>query len=85
VARLQSLGREGESVLRQHRPEVLGGSIAWKADGDFIQTVYFTSEAAAREGETQQSPELQRFMESWQGLVENLRFLDLRQPWLASP
>ena len=85
VAQLRSMGREGEGVLRQHRPDVLGGTIAWKPDGDFTQTVYFTSEAAAREGERNPSPELQRFMESWQGLVEDLRFFDLREPWLASP
>jgi len=71
--------------MRQYRPDVLGGSVAWKPDGDFTQTVYFTSEAAAREGERNRPPELQRFMEGWQGLVDSLRFFDLREPWLASP
>ena len=85
VAQLRRMGREGEDVLRQHRTDIIGGSIGWKPDGDFTQTVYFTSEAAARQGERNPSPELQRFMESWQGLVENLRFLDLREPWLVSP
>ncbi|HEY1296586.1 MAG TPA: hypothetical protein VGJ60_26205, partial [Chloroflexota bacterium] len=84
VARLRSLGQEAEGILRQHRPEIIGGSIGWKPDGDFTQTVYFTSEAAARQGEANSSPELRQFMESWQKLVDNLRFLDLREPWLTS-
>jgi hypothetical protein len=84
VARLRSLGQEAERVLREHRPEIVGGSIGWKPDGDFTQTVYFTSEAAARQGEANPSPELRDFMESWQGLVEDLRFFDLREPWLMS-
>ena len=84
VAQLRSLGQAAEGQLRQHRPDVLGGSVAWKTDGDFTQTVYFTSDAAAREGVRKLSPEMERFMASWQGLVENVRFFDLREPWLAS-
>jgi hypothetical protein len=84
VAGLRSFGTEAESVLRRHRPDVLGGTIGWKSDGDFTQTVYFTSEAAAREGEAKQTQELQRFMERWQTMVEDVRFLDLREPWLQS-
>jgi hypothetical protein len=84
VAQLRSLGQEAEGILRQYRPEIIGGSIGWKPNGDFTQTVYFASETAARQGEANSSPELRQFMESWQGLVENLRFLDLREPWLMS-
>jgi hypothetical protein len=84
VARLRSLGQEAEGLLRQHRREIIGGTIGWKPDGDFTQTVYFTSEAAARQGEANASPELRHFMESWQGVVQNLRFFDLRQPFLTS-
>ena len=84
VAQLQSLGREVEGLLRQHRPEVLGGTVAWKPDGHFTQTVYFTSADAAREGESQRRPELQRFADAWNQLMEDVRYIDLREPWLAS-
>jgi hypothetical protein len=84
VSRLRALGNEAEGLLRQHRPEIIGGSIGWKPDGDFTQTVYFTSEVAARQGEANAAPELRRFMEGWQALVENVRFFDLREPLLAS-
>ena len=84
VAEMRRLGSQAEGLLRQHRPEVIGGSIAWKSDGDFTQTVYFTSEAAAREGERNRAPELQRLMEGLQQLVENARYLDVREPWLSS-
>jgi hypothetical protein len=84
VAQLQDLGRQAEGLLQQHRPEIIGGSVAWKPDGDFTQTVYFTSEAEARAGEAKSTPQLQHFFERWQGLIEQVRYLDLREPWLAS-
>ncbi len=42
--------------LRDMRPEIIGGTVAIAADGDFTQTIYFTSEAAARQGEQQEMP-----------------------------
>lgn len=43
--------REMEPQLEGSRPDVLGGVVAWHGDGSFTQAIYFTSEAAAREGE----------------------------------
>lgn len=56
VQRVLDLGKQVSAAVRQHRPEVIGGSFAWKDDGDFTQTVYFTSEQAARQGERQPPP-----------------------------
>ena len=36
--------------LRAMRPEIIGGTVAVADDGQFTQTIYFTSQAAAREG-----------------------------------
>ena len=48
-------------ALHEARPEILGGTIAIEADGTFTQTVAFTTEAAAREGEAKEMPaEMQR-------------------------
>ena len=50
--RLRTVGQEAESQLREMRPDVLGGVIAWHPDGQgFTQAVYFESEAKARENE----------------------------------
>ena len=47
--------------------------------------VYFTSEAAAREGERKQPPELQAQMDELAALsVREPEFFDLNQPWLHS-
>ena len=43
--------------LSEMRPEIIGGTVAIADDGDFTQTIYFTSEAAAREGEKKEMPE----------------------------
>ena len=43
--------------LREMRPEIIGGTVAVADDGHFTQTIYFTSEAAARQGEKQEMPE----------------------------
>ena len=44
-------------ALHEARPEILGGTIAIEPDGTFTQTVAFTTEAAAREGEAKEMPE----------------------------
>ena len=38
------------------RPDILGGIAAIGDDGDFVQAIYFTSEADAREGEQKPMP-----------------------------
>ncbi|UUZ61151.1 hypothetical protein [Nocardioides sp. B-3] len=37
--------------LHEMRPEILGGTLAIEPDGTFTETVCFTSEEAARQGE----------------------------------
>jgi hypothetical protein len=70
--------------LSQMRPEIIGGTTAIADDGDFTQTIYFTSEAAAREGEQKPMPadveaELQKAM----GDMSGTAFYDLRNPWFS--
>ena len=72
--------------LSTMRPEIIGGSIAWDEDGHFTETVYFTSEDAARQGEQRmaEDADASRQMEEWMSQVDDVRYLDLRDPWLAS-
>lgn len=76
-----------DSRMAELRPEIIGGLLAWDDTGHFTQAVYFTSEAAAREGEraVAAEPELSAQMNEWVADVEGLTFLDLRTPRLASP
>lgn len=72
--------------MKELRPEILGSLLIWQ-DGDrWTQAIYFTTEAAAREGERKEPPA------AWQAAMQELRelggqpdFLDLRRPVLHSP
>ena len=66
------------------RPDVIGGVHVWDGD-NFVEAVYFTSEAEARKGESQGNEEFQEQMQEWQDLVDDVRFTDLRDPILSSP
>ena len=85
VPRLQQLDRDTEGAMREQRPDVIGGIMAWDPSGDFTQVVYFTSEQEARAGEQRRTPELERFLAEFQALTREVRFVDLRQPMLVSP
>lgn len=68
--------------LQEMRPEIIGGTFAVSADGDYTQTVYFTDEASARQGEQQEPPaEVRDAIES---LIAGASFYDLRNPYFAS-
>jgi hypothetical protein len=68
-----------EAELRQVRPDLIGGTIAWHGDGGFTQVAYFTTEEAARkaERETANAPVTQTFTSMIEG---DLTFYDLRAP-----
>jgi hypothetical protein len=78
---------DDEAVLASLRPEIVGGISGWNDRGHFTQAVYFTSEEAARRGEETMAEDegLARQVERWLARVENIRYLDLKHPWLASP
>ncbi|MDX1449303.1 MAG: hypothetical protein R3246_09600 [Acidimicrobiia bacterium] len=73
--------------MAEVRPDVLGGLMAFDDSGHFTQTVYFTSEEAAREGEQAMASETEMAeeMNEWMAAVEGLTFFDLRSPRMTSP
>lgn len=71
--------QEQSSDISEQRPDVIGGVVAWPDDQHFVQAVYFTSEAEAREGESKTSGE----GEDWSAMVRDLSFLDLKEPILS--
>jgi hypothetical protein len=68
--------------LEEMRPEIIGGTFAVAADGTFFQTVYFTDEASARQGEGLEPPAAVR--EVLETVMAGASFHDLRQPWFES-
>ncbi|MFN2594312.1 MAG: hypothetical protein ABR579_05425 [Actinomycetota bacterium] len=85
IDKARELDRSTRDQLRQIRPDVLGGIVAYNPNGRFTNAIYFTSEAEARakEKETSDSPEFQKFMSEWAAISDGeTEFLDLPEPWL---
>jgi hypothetical protein len=67
------------------RPDIIGGVAAFDDDGTFVQAMYFTSEAEAREGEQKSLPaEMQEMMEQSQANTTEINFIDLTSPVFAT-
>jgi hypothetical protein len=86
IDRLGELGRAQEQVLAEQAPHILGMTVSEHADrpGDFTQAVYFTSEEDARRVERERPAESDPGMRELFGLMTDLRYFDLRDPWLDS-
>jgi hypothetical protein len=88
VARLRELTARLDSEYQDLRPDLLGYVTALHddQDGAFTQVLYFTSEEQARAGERAEMPaEAAESMREATELIEDLRYHDLREPWLHSP
>lgn len=84
-ARLRQTMADFQKRPGGQRPDVIGGTVAWHGDGGFTQTMYFTSEKEAREGESKpKTPEMEAISAEWQRSIEGIRFLDLTEPRLVS-
>ena len=69
------------------RPDVIGSVAVGHEQGAYTMVMYFTSEAEARKGESQElPPELQAQMEEMNKLnIGEPEFFDLKRPVLSSP
>lgn len=83
--RMRRMFEESLPALRQARPDVIGGTVALHGDGGFTQTVYFTTEDAARQGERESPPDAAPEMdEEMASIMRDATFYDLPRPWLHS-
>lgn len=76
-----------ETILHQQRPDIIGATLAIEEDGTFTETVAFTDEASAREGESKAMPtqgEVAEEMRTWDRLIHDVSYMDLHHPWFAS-
>ncbi len=84
--RMKAMLTEDTDELHRVRPEILGGTLAIEEDGTFTQTVAFTDEAAAREGEGKEMPEMpDDARQEFEAVMGSATFYDLHRPWFASP
>jgi hypothetical protein len=82
VERAKSMMARGATSLHEMRPEIIGATMAVEEDGTFTETVFFTDEASAREGERWEPPSEVR--EELETLMAGATFYDLHRPWFAS-
>jgi hypothetical protein len=83
VERARELGRDIGELLATERPDLLGDVMIIHPDGSFTDLAYFTSEAAAREGESKEpSAGMQAALEQMGQVWEVTEYLDLRDPSL---
>ena len=70
--------------LAELRPDLIGGIRIWTGPDACTEAIYFTSEAEARAGESQEQPEEMRAVfEEFGDLMEGVDYLDLTDPWLV--
>lgn len=79
--RLRSMTRETD-MLHEMRPDILGGTLALEDDGTFTETIFFTDEASARKGESQDMPE--EIRQDLESAMRDVTYMDLHHPWFAS-
>ena len=86
-ARARELMSQDSEAWAAFRPDILGSLGIGHGDDAYTAVLYFTSEAAAREGEKKDTPpELAAQMDEMGKLeVGEPTFLDLTTPWLNSP
>jgi hypothetical protein len=72
-------------MLHELRPEILGATLAIEADGTFTETVAFTDETSAREGESKEMPEMpDDVRQTLETVMQGATYYDLHHPWFAS-
>jgi len=70
------------SMLHEARPDIIGGTLVIEADGSFIETIAFTSEAEARAGEQREMPA--EVAADMAAAMQEVAYLDLHRPWFRS-
>lgn len=80
-AALSEMERQFLPRLQSLRPDLIGSVRLWSG-AQFTEAIYFTSESEARKGEQLMGEEAGEEFERWVDVIRDVRFLDLRDPWL---
>ena len=83
--RMHALVAQSGDVVAKVRPDVIGATVAIDDAGFLTETIAFTSEQQARAAEQQEMPaDAARLLDEEMSLLDDVRFLDLREPWFTS-
>lgn len=83
--RARAFAEQTSELMAQYRPDVIGATIAIDDDGFFTQTIAFTSEDAARDGERKEMPaDVASMMAEGMAMLTDVHYLDVHHPWFAS-
>ncbi|MPY98387.1 MAG: hypothetical protein GEU97_10390 [Actinophytocola sp.] len=83
--RARAFAEQTSELMAQYRPDVIGATIAIDEDGFFTQTIAFTSEDAARDGERKEMPaDVASMMAEGMAMLTDVHYLDVHHPWFAS-
>ncbi len=83
--RIAHADREFEKFAGDIRPDLIGGIRVWTAPDAFIEANYFTSEDAARAGEsTPPPPELVAGFDDFAAMMKDAEYFDFTEPLLNS-
>jgi len=84
--RAQALMADDSLDWQGFRPDILGSIAVAHNHGSYTMAIYFSSEEAAREGESKEPPaEMAAVMKEMSALeVGEPEFFDLRSPWMYS-
>jgi hypothetical protein len=81
--RVRAMDAKFEQHAADFRPDVLGGLRVWVGPDEYVEAVYFTSEAEARANEgNEPPPELAAEFGDFQEMMAGVQFLDLKDPSL---
>jgi hypothetical protein len=80
--RLRAMMSADTTLLHEMRPDILGATLAIEPDGTFTETIAFTDESSAREGEKQEPPEDVRAELEY--VMKDAKFYDLHHPRFGS-
>ena len=73
-------------MLHDVRPEIIGATLGLEEDGTFTETVAFTDEAAARDGERRMYPEMPADRrQALESAMAGASFWDIHEPWFDAP
>jgi hypothetical protein len=85
VGRMHDLMSQHGDIVREGRPEIIGGLMCDAGDGRFVDAIYFSDESSAREGEQKDPPpEVAATMQEGMALMGDVTYIDLREPILLS-
>ncbi|MCU1655465.1 MAG: hypothetical protein JWO57_121 [Pseudonocardiales bacterium] len=83
--RMHEMMQQSGDRIHEARPEIIGGLMAEADDGRYVDAIYFTSEAEAREHEKMDMPaDLKQDFDENMKLMGEVTYFDLHRPMLVS-